>query len=341
MNEKAGPPDVNGQAQRREARFGRGNGKIILFGEHAVVYGVPAIAAGLRRGATATAAVVGGSGKCSLHLEGLGLTFENDPSSPEPLARAFAALLEVTPGAVEQRWNVTGNMEVTPGAGLGSSAALGVAIARALAPGIPPSIAAERVNAWERVFHGNPSGIDASAAAHGGWFTFRRGVGIEALETSTSMLFCVGNSGTSASTKKLVDMVARMRERNPATISKLFDRIEMLVGQAPAAIHDGDTEAIGELMTRNQDYLRQLNVSTPELDRLCAIACSAGASGAKLTGSGGGGCVIAPVVNEELGERVLAAWNAEGFNGFLSRVSAETLPPPTMDSRPLAREIAR
>jgi mevalonate kinase len=272
----------------------------------------------------------------------LGLTFENDARSPEPLARAFAALLDATPSARGYRWHVTGHMEVPPGAGLGSSAALGVALARALEPGIPPAVAAERANAWERVFHGNPSGIDANAAAHGGWFKFRRGAGVEPIDARARMLFCVGNSGISASTKKLVDMVARLRERNPVTVGKIFDRIELLVQLASDAIHVGDIGALGELMTRNQDYLRQLTVSTPELDRLCMIACDAGAAGAKLTGSGGGGCVIAPVLDEEVGNRVIDGWAREGFQGFLSRVSADTMSPPSAcePSSP-AREMNR
>jgi mevalonate kinase len=327
--------DAAGEASRevlRQVQHGRGNGKVILFGEHAVVYGVPAMAAGLRQGASATAVASHAPGPSTLQLLPVNSTFENDARSPEPLARAFAAVLDATPGANECRWTVTGRMEVPPGAGLGSSAALGVAIARALDPGVSPSVAAERADAWERVFHGNPSGIDANAAAHGGWFTFRRGAGIEPLDVRGRMLLCVGNSGASASTKKIVDMVARQRERNPITVDKLFDRIEVLVHRGAQAIRAGDIVGVGELMTRNQDYLRQLNVSTPELDRLCAIACDAGAAGAKLTGSGGGGCVIAPVTDEEVGDRIIEGWAREGFQGFLSRVSADTVAPPSMDA---------
>ena len=305
--------------ERRLERVGRGNGKIILLGEHAVVYGVPAMAAGIERGATATASVDEAGGPSRLRLLPLGLTV--NAHSAEPLSRAFRALLEATPGATDVTWTVNARLEMPPGAGLGSSAALGVAIARALDPRVTPVDAVERASAWERVFHGNPSGIDATAAAYGGWFLFRRGIGVEPMKSSAEMLVCVGNSGVSASTKKMVEQVARVRERNAAAVQKIFDSIASLVRTARQALESGNVGTLGRLMDINHKYLVQLMVSTPELDRLCEVARESGASGAKLTGSGGGGCVIAPVADTKIAQHVLDAWAREGFQGFVSRVS--------------------
>ncbi|HVK65849.1 MAG TPA: mevalonate kinase, partial [Polyangium sp.] len=167
---------VTGQASAE----GAASGKVILFGEHAVVYGSPAIAAGLDRGARAVVTRLP-SGPSTLRL-GDG-TVVADASSSNDLGRAFSALLEVAPAISSV--HVEARCELPPGGGLGSSAALAVSIARAaevLVRGDDEDAAIEarvlsRAAAWERIFHGNPSGIDATAAAQGGIFRFTRAEG--------------------------------------------------------------------------------------------------------------------------------------------------------------------
>ena len=151
----------------------RAGGKVILLGEHAVVYGVPALAAGIERGAGVEATP---SDESRLTLPGRQVLAGDDSD----LGQAFAALLAAM-GAPPLSMTVT--LELPAGCGLGASAAMGVALARGAAPycGEPrqESDVLAAAMAWERVFHGNPSGVDAAASAHGGCIQFTRGVGIE------------------------------------------------------------------------------------------------------------------------------------------------------------------
>jgi mevalonate kinase len=224
--------------------------------------------------------------------------------------------------------HVEAEADLPPGGGLGCSAALGVAVARAIDPSASAESIALRVNAWERVFHGNPSGIDAAIASLGGCVLFTRGVGeepptIERVRVSEAIHLCIGHSGQGSSTKSMVESVARIRERRPEITQKTFDAIHTLVKNARLAIEDHDLRAIGQLLDLNQMLLSGLFVSTPEIEQMCATARTAGALGAKLTGAGGGGCVVALVSDAARGAHVLAAWKAEGFDGFAATVKAE------------------
>ena len=329
---------------------GTAHGKVILFGEHAVVYGIPALAVGIERGAWAEA-TPHAEPASSLEVAAWNVTVTDalTDESP-PLARALHDVLAATRegqrasgvapvGAVK----VEAGAELPPGGGLGCSAALGVAVARAVDPAASPEQIAVRVKAWERVFHGNPSGIDAAVASLGGCVFFQRQTAAEGTAGATSeptiervrvpaaMHLCVGHSGQASSTKSMVEAVARMRERRPSNAQKTFDAIHTLVKNARLAIEDGDLRAIGQLLDLNQMLLSGLFVSTPEIEQMCGTARAAGALGAKLTGAGGGGCVVALVDTAARSADVLAAWKAEGFEGFAATVQAAERPAPNLD----------
>ncbi len=325
-----GPP---GETQHE----GRAWGKVILLGEHAVVYGVPALAAGIELGAHARASRRG-EGPPRLHVEGWDLTVTVDDASHD-LARGFRALLDaakqVTGDVAAMRGLVvTVRSELPPGGGLGCSAALGVSIARAVMPNASEEAVREVAMAWEGVFHGNPSGVDVAVAQSGGCIVFERGRPPEPVRSRSALLFCVGSTGVASSTKTMVEGVARLRQRRPDVVQKTFDGIASLVRNARLAIEAGDRPALGRLLDLNQMLLSGLFVSTDEIEQMCELARSAGALGAKLTGAGGGGSVVALAPGRTVADAVLLAWKEKGFSGFAASVAGAD---PTAVWRPAER----
>jgi mevalonate kinase len=296
-------------------------GKLILLGEHAVVYGVPAIAVGIEHGVRVQARPLE-RGPSRLAVSTWDIEVEASLADPD-LGKALALVLEASECDAPMAFEA--EVDLPPGGGLGCSAALGVAVARAIDPSASLEAITERVMAWERVFHGNPSGIDAACAARGGCIAFTKGDGgpheIEVVHSGAELTVCVGNSGVASSTKAMVESVARMRERRPEVVAKSFEGIRSLVRNARLAIQAGDRFALGRLMDLNQMLLSGLFVSTQEIERMCGLARDSGALGAKLTGAGGGGCVVALVPGAEAAEAVLAAWRSAGFQGFATRVA--------------------
>jgi mevalonate kinase len=292
----------------------RANGKVILLGEHAVVYGVPAIAAGIERGVLA-AAERAEHGRLVIGERSASVGDGTD------LAAAFEALLSalsVPPVAVRA------TLEIPPGSGLGASAALGVAIARAVLAALGEPLELSRVlgaaAAWEGVYHGNPSGVDAAAAADDGCILFQKGQGSAPIALGCDLVLAVGIAGPPSSTKLMVEGVARLRERRPAVVDKALEGVRALVNNAKLCLEAGDVTGLGSLMNYNQMLLSGLFVSTEGIERCCALAREAGALGAKLTGAGGGGAVVA-LCDRDF-EPILRAWRAEGIDCFGTHVRA-------------------
>jgi mevalonate kinase len=300
----------------------RASGKVLLLGEHVVVYGAPALAAGIDRGARAEAERLP-AGEPSRLRVGAELVAA---SSDDDRARAFAALL--ADGDPLPPLAVSAESDLPPGAGLGSSAAIGVAIARAaLAAAGRPAEDADviaRATAWERIFHGNPSGVDVTAAAVAGCFRFTKAEGVRPLAPARDLILCIGLTGVATSTRDMVEGLARLRARKPELVDRSIAGVTALVENAALAIVDGDLPAVGKLMDLNQMILAGLMLSTEAIEALCAAARGAGALGAKLTGKGGGGSVLALAETTARADDVLAAWRAAGYEGFVTRVAART-----------------
>ncbi len=292
--------------------------KVILFGEHAVVHGRHAIAAALDRGATAEARVVEGVSRLAMQPWGRVTLADED----DDVARAFSSVLEAVGGAAPV--DVAVDVVVPGGAGLGCSAAIAVAIARAVADARGISLtddgAAACANAWERVFHGNPSGVDVAVAAHGGVIKFQRGGEARPVVPGGVMELAVVYTGEPSSTKTMVESVARQLARRPQVVERTFDGIDTLALKGARAIEAGRWYEVGQLMDLNHALLSSLLVSTEKLEEVCRLAREAGAMGAKLTGGGGGGCAIALAPGKT--EAVLAAWRAAGYEGFAAHIGS-------------------
>jgi mevalonate kinase len=242
------------------------------------------------------------------------------------LARAFSALIKAvrSDGRAWRPQTVELRADLPPGGGLGCSAAMGVAITRAIDPGADEGAIQQYAMEWERVFHGNPSGVDAAVAARGGCVFYRKSDGLEPVRMRGVLRLCVGDSGRPSSTKVMVDSVARLRVERPRLVAEAFDGVRTLVQTAREAIETGDTPALGRLMDQNQVLLGRLGVSTDEIERMCLLSRSAGALGGKLTGAGGGGCVVALVSSTRIAEQVLSVWRSVGYRGFATSVAVET-----------------
>lgn len=292
-------------------------GKLILAGEHAVVYGHPAIAVAVDRGTWALARRrPGPSGVDRSTLVG-----DDGEEQPFPeddrLVPALRTVLPETGVGLEIR------TDLPIGRGMGSSASLAVAVVRATAAlqGEPADIQTciARGFAVERVFHGTPSGLDHTVSARGGALWYRRGP--EGLELRPLRLpplaLVVLDSGCAGNT---ASMVAGVRARRPG-VDGALERIGALVGELEAALAAGDLQAAGALLDEDHRLLAEIGVSTPDLDRLVSLARGAGALGAKLAGAGGGGVVLALV--REAGPLLLAA-RAHGVRAFSAGLSPAT-----------------
>jgi mevalonate kinase len=211
-------------------------------------------------------------------------------------------------------------------AGLGGSAALSVAMVRAIDAALgltrDDAAVADIALAAERVFHGNPSGIDSALAASGGVALYRKGAPLEPLAVGRELTLVVSHSGEPGRTYETVASVARQHERDPAKVEQIFDGIEALVANGKSALAGGELARFGQLMILNQKLLVTLLLSTTRLEEMCQVAQDAGALGAKLTGGGGGGCMIALCENDDAAQRVKAALEERGYEAFIAEVGA-------------------
>ena len=293
---------------------GSANGKVILLGEHAVVHGAPALATGVPLGIRVQAAP--SDGPTSVRIEPWNL--DASAGDGTPVGAALSALTRAM-GAPGTGVALTGEALLPPRAGMGSSAALATAIARALVAFYDLDIDTgglyDAVQASERVFHGNPSGLDAAVAIHGGVLRFDREGGATRLEVEPPSLIVV-HSGEEGNTAETVAGFARRLAEEPTDGERRLGRITELVESGISAIGVGDARALGNAMTECHQHLSWFGISTDALDRICEVALTAGAQGAKLTGGGGGGCAAA-LVDPTKRAAVADSVSAAGFEVVL------------------------
>jgi mevalonate kinase len=235
-----------------------------------------------------------------------------------PVEDTYAQIVRLTCEALGRplpRWRIRVSSEIPIAAGLGSGAAISAAIVRAMLAAFGARLRQERISALvyevEKIHHGAPSGIDNTVVAYERPVWFVRGQAPRPFAVARSLHLLIADTGVPSPTKIAVGDVNRAWKQAQARYETLFDAAGDIARQARAAIESGDVAALGPLMDENQRVLAEMGVSSPELDRLIRAARQAGAWGAKLSGGGRGGNMIALVREEDAG-RVRRALEGAG-----------------------------
>lgn len=268
-------------------------GKLILLGEHFVVHGAPALALPVRSMETRVTVRQGQAGVAP--------ALEVDVPAParrtaQDLVRSALESMALDPSA---GWRISVESTLPMGFGLGSSASLSVALTRALSLAAAAGLSAEAINrhahGLERLVHGSPSGIDNTVVTYERPVWFIRDRPVEVLDSPRSLVLVLASSSHPGSTRQAVSQVRAFGEADADHFSRLRGEAADVARQGRAAFQAGEGPALGRLMDRNHALLRTVGVSTPELDTLVRRARAAGALGAKLTGAGLGGFIVALV----------------------------------------------
>jgi len=284
---------------------GRAIAKVILLGEHAVVYGRPALAVPVSR-LEAEASVrwgMQGSG-ILITAQDLGLRHRLGEPTPEalaPLETALLGALEHLEMGKDHDLEVEVRSRIPMGRGLGSGAAAATALVRAVGHHFGLDISASEVSALvfetEKVLHGTPSGIDNAVVTLECPLLFEDGR-VESLAVGCPFALAIADTGVAASTRETVGDVRLAWEADTERYEAIFDRIGEIVRSGRVALEEGNMKSLGSLMDANQESLGKLGVSSLELESLISVARAAGALGAKLSGGGRGGNIIALAPSE-------------------------------------------
>ena len=294
-------------------------GKIILFGEHAVVYGHPAVAVPVTQvnvTVTVTTLPNEAPGTVRIHAPDIHL----QASLAElPARHPLKAAITHTAAALKVRTlpacTVCIQSTIPVAAGLGSGAAVTVAIARALSAFLGSPLDDAQISALafevEKIHHGTPSGIDNTVITYARPVYFIKGKPIQQLPVGRAFTIVIADTGIASPTAAAVGDVRKAWQADKAHYEAVFESIGALADSARQAVQQGAIGLLGPLMDANHGLLRKLGVSCPELDGLVLVARKAGAWGAKLSGGGRGGNMIA-LVNKEQAKKVATALESAG-----------------------------
>ena len=280
-------------------------GKVILFGEHAVVYGRPALAVPVTQvQATAT---VSENARGGVRVEAPNINLSSALSSlapDHPLATVINSVFSTLGVTRPPACTIYLQSTIPIAAGLGSGAAVSVAILRALSAFLGHPLPDEQVNRLtfeaEKLHHGTPSGIDNTVITYSRPVYFLKEQPIETFRAAAPFTIVIGDTGVQAPTKESVGAVQKLWNDNSAHWEKVFDQVGKIVQEARQAIEQGKPARLGALMDANHALLQEMTVSSVELDTLVQVARTAGALGAKLSGGGRGGNMIALVPREKI-----------------------------------------
>lgn len=293
---------------------GTAHGKIILMGEHSVVYGEPAIAVPFPS-VSVVATVTEKSGSITIESDYFTGELEQAPHSLDNLKAAVQVTCEAL-GQPASSFHIQIQSTIPPERGMGSSAAVAAAVIRSLYAHFHRDLDREQllrlVNVSETIAHGNPSGLDA-------WMTsgeipvyFQKEKPFEPLPIQMDAYLVVADTGQKGQTKDTVRDVSRLEQLYSEEAQRIIRRLGSLAEQAKVAIQEKNPVQLGECMKQAHSQLMTLTVSNAHLDRLVAAALYAGALGAKLTGGGRGGCMIALAADRIAAENIAGALERAG-----------------------------
>lgn len=273
--------------------------KAILVGEHAVVHGQPAIALPLPQLRAYVDARVTALPLRVISSNAARAPFcrrQGEANSTDPLKRAIELTARhLSESALQGELVIRSDIPIA--GGLGSGAAVSAALARGAAALLGHELARADLNSIvyevEKLHHGTPSGIDNTVIVYERPIYFAKDRPIDLIEINCPFTLVVGDTGVPSLTRAAVTDVRARLEREPKQTQQLFVQIGAIVERAKASVIAGDQRRLGELMTQNHGLLQQLDVSSALLDRLVEASLRAGAYGAKLSGGGRGGVMIA------------------------------------------------
>ena len=293
-------------------------GKIILFGEHAVVYGRPALAVPVRQlhADVEISDADPNSAGIWIHAPDVNLHAElNRLPSEHPIAAVIHNLFFLSRVSPFPNLEIKIASSIPVASGLGSGAAVTVALTRALSAHIHYAMTDDEVSAFayeiEKLHHGTPSGIDNTVVTYAKPVYFVKGQPIETFQVGEPFTIVIGDTGIRAPTKESVSDVRRLWEANKAKWENVFDEVADIAFAARHVIREGRIKTLGTLMDKNHAYLKEMTVSSTELDNLVSTARQAGALGAKLSGGGRGGNMIA-LAEEDAAPRIAEALLSAG-----------------------------
>lgn len=312
-------------------------GKCILFGEHAVVYGKPAISMAIQLRTECviekTAPDIESVIKINFLNFGKSFSFHNIEEIKREIPKdfyqvaaglyIFAKNYAIDISGIE----ITLNSEIWPGSGLGSSASIAVSLIGALSTYYNVNLNRETINQlsyeMEKEVHGTPSGIDNMTSTFGNLFLFQKGE-IELIKNPKELYLLIIYSGIPHNTGSAVSKVRELKKLNQKIWTRIIDTIGSIAIEAKKELISGNLEKLGNLMNKNQHLLAELGLSTNEINEIIDICISNGANGAKLTGAGAGGCIIALADKSTL-IKLSEILKKRGFENFISEIDKEGL----------------